>query len=471
MRNKILVVFALSVLAFACKSLVPSNTDAVSYNTHIKAIVENYCTTCHSGETPAGGVDLGNYSEVRALAENGALLNRINSSTNPMPPGGLMPRMSRMQFDQWKQNGFTEKGSAVVKNELEDYVFDPPKIDVVNVDEESGAFDFFKLMGGHWTGAMNIMGEKYSWFAWDYRPISEAHVHGIYEAGSMGNLFTGFFLADFNGKKTIMARNGGLLNGIYRTSYFVLDQYKKSGSKQYFRLVDAYGGKDIMWMELTFSGKDGKNLKFNSYTSRFGLNGYPRSHMKFDAERAHPKVSSDAARALNYPQKKVEFSFPNGLPEPKWPKSYGTITSASYMNQDTGKTLLEMASIAGDPITIKDLDHLSKLKINFPESGKAKGKNLKIYLSLEPIVGDDGIYSDRNKEQVASMYTTVYFSDFPPGTKDFTYTYLHPGTYYVTVFADLDGNEYMTNGDFCAPSVKVQVKPGGFHEVSPKYAE
>jgi len=67
-----------------------------------------------------------------------------------------------------------------------------------------------------------------------------------------------------------MARNGGILNGIYRTSYFVLDLVEKRKNKQgraetYYRLVDAYGGKDIMYMELTFSGK---SIAFNAYTSR-----------------------------------------------------------------------------------------------------------------------------------------------------------------------------------------------------------
>ena len=71
-----------------------------------------------------------------------------------------------------------------------------------------------------------------------------------------------------------------------------MDEIKKNGSSIYYRLVDAYGGEDIMWMELTFNGDE---LEFNSYTSRFGSDGYPKPHMKFKAKRAHPEIAEDTA--------------------------------------------------------------------------------------------------------------------------------------------------------------------------------
>ena len=116
------------------------------------------------------------------------------------------------------------------------------------------------------------MGQSYDWFSFDYRAIAPSHIHGIYEGGTMGNLFTSFFVTEYKGKRTIMARNGGVLNDIYRTSYFVLDSVKYSGGDSYYRLVDAYGGDQIMYMELTFSGDD---LSFNSYTSQFGMKSKP----------------------------------------------------------------------------------------------------------------------------------------------------------------------------------------------------
>ena len=57
-------------------------------------------------------------------------------------------------------------------------------------------------------------------------PNRTVSCYGIFEGGTIGNLFTSFFVADFKGRRMLMARNDDILNGIYRTSYFVLDQVR-----------------------------------------------------------------------------------------------------------------------------------------------------------------------------------------------------------------------------------------------------
>ena len=150
------------------------------------------------------------------------------------------------------------------------------------------------------------MGQEFEWWAFDFRPISPSHIHGIFEGGTIGNLFTSFFVTEFKGKRTIMARHGGLLNGIYRTSYFVLDEVKYGSDWGYYRLVDAHGGSDIMWMELTFHRN---TVEFNAYTSRFGLTE-PRRHMSFRGTRRHPELAAAAAKAVGFPRNVSDFEFP-----------------------------------------------------------------------------------------------------------------------------------------------------------------
>ena len=98
--------------------------------------------------------------------------------------------------------------------------FKASKINPVDINKKG--FEFLEKMQGHWVGKTDLMGNYFDCFL-DYRVISASHVHGIFEGASMGNLFTSFFVTDFKGKRTIMVRIGGLLNGIYRTGYFVLD--------------------------------------------------------------------------------------------------------------------------------------------------------------------------------------------------------------------------------------------------------
>jgi len=61
----------------------------ISYPGTVYPILEQYCLSCHSGETPDGGLDFTDYSIVATLAENGTLLGSIRHEEGyePMPQG------------------------------------------------------------------------------------------------------------------------------------------------------------------------------------------------------------------------------------------------------------------------------------------------------------------------------------------------------------------------------------------------
>ena len=277
--------------------------DEISFSNDIQPIVNNFCTTCHAGKDPDGEVLLTNYEEVRKMVEKGDLLKRINDAEDPMPPSGKIPGYMRRMFKTWSQTGFINKGKAKPKSERPtvDYGdFKPPTITPVDLKDNKIAFELLENVQGHWVGSMWLMGQDWEWMAFDFRAIEKSHIHGIFEGGTIGNLFTSFFVTNLKGKRTIMARNGGILNGIYRTSYFVLDKVdqrknKKGVNETYYRLVDAYGGKEIMYMELTFAGK---SIQFNAYTSRMGLNFPAKPHMRFSGTLMHPELSAQAAKQL-----------------------------------------------------------------------------------------------------------------------------------------------------------------------------
>jgi len=91
----------------ADNTVQPGNT--VTYNGEIQAIVFNNCQTCHSGATPAAGLDLTTFSNVHNSAANGNLIQRINNANSPMPPAGLMSASDRQKFADWQSSGFPEQ--------------------------------------------------------------------------------------------------------------------------------------------------------------------------------------------------------------------------------------------------------------------------------------------------------------------------------------------------------------------------
>lgn len=455
------LLFVMSFTQMQSNNSEETPIEEISYETHIKPITSNYCTTCHTSDDPAAGFRLETYEEVRLQAEKGKLLERINDPDNPMPMGGLMPEEERRLIMEWAKNGFLEKSTQNIVTKADSATqFIPPVIEVVDITQQG--FEFLENMQGHWVGKMNLMGQDMPWFAFDYRAISHSHIHGIFEGGTMGNLFTAFFIANFKGKKTIMVRNGGVLNGIYRTSYFVLTQVKISKEESYYRFVDAYGGEQIMWIEVRFKGED--EIEFNSYTSRMGTYPEPKAHMIFTAKKMNLELSEDAAQTVGFPQNKIEKDFSEGLPLPYWGTEYATITSASYLWHDTSLPVETMATLSGDPYRIDEIPYLSSLKLKIDKQNQQD--KIHVFFSKSPLTDENGKllleYGFINDEL---MNQILLFSELKE-EEEFTFTYLHPGAYFITAFIDKNNDFIPSKGDVSSLSQKITIAPSSSQEVN-----
>ena len=83
----------------------------ITYDSHIKSIIDNNCISCHG----AGGVSsfrpLTNYMEVKDAVENTDLLDRIqrqNGEAGQMPQTGRMPMSNIDLILEWATNGLPE---------------------------------------------------------------------------------------------------------------------------------------------------------------------------------------------------------------------------------------------------------------------------------------------------------------------------------------------------------------------------
>ncbi|SIQ21127.1 hypothetical protein [Maribacter ulvicola] len=321
------------------------------------------------------------------------------------------------------------------------------RIEVVDIEKEG--FGLLENIQGQWLGINSVAGMEFNWFAWDYRPISSAHVHGIFEGGSMGNLFTSFFIADFKGTKTIMARNGGVLNGIYRTSYFILDKTVEDEEEQYYRLVDAVGGKNTMYMELRFKSD---SLYWNTYTSQLGHKKMPTRHMTYKGKKHSDSLAKITAEKFEFPKKEIVYEFPTGFDD-----SYLYMEkSATFLWQtDSNTNVLEMAKSALDPVTIKDYPYISSLDIELERNKKIKDEQVLLYVSTKSLTNEQGKLSN----DVKDYNDNILFSILSNGEENFKYTYVHPGNYFVTAIVDMDKNFVISPEDIAGKSVAVMVEP------------
>lgn len=348
----------------------------------------------------------------------------------------------------------------------------PPPIENNGVDGNGGptpvnpqditvdGFDLLEKMQGHWIGINRVIATDYPWFAFDYRAISPSHVHGIFEGGTGGNLLTSFFVTDYKNTRTIMARNGGLLNGIYRSSYFVLDSVSNNSNGKYFRLVDALGGTGVMYMELRFLQD---SLYFNAYTSRLGQNQMPTRHMTFKAIKQNTHLAQAAAMDVGFPQNISAWDFSVGFNRDSLYVNPGDTgaKSASFLWQAGSNTdVFTLSKLAGDPFKIGDHPYLGYLQVDAVRNAQIQDKTLFVYLSNDSLTDAFGFLKAN-----ALNNNVLVFPEIISSENQFTFTYLHPGDYYVTVIADANDDGFVSAGDITHVSQFINISPLEFDSI------
>ncbi len=325
---------------------------------------------------------------------------------------------------------------------------------VIPLDITQDGFDFLTKMQGHWVGTNRVIATDYPWFGWDFRAISPSHIHGIHEGGTLGNLLTSFFVTNFKDTRTIMVRNGGLLNGIYRASYFVLDKVEdKNTEGKYYRFVDAVGGEATMSIELRFKQD---SLYFNAYTGNLG-NRLPTRHMTFKAKKMHTELASNAAQATSFPQNTVDtgLDFSKGFNASYlYVQQQGSSPkSATFLAQGNGNDVYTLAPQSGDPYTISDHPQLATLNVNITRSTQITNDNLLVYLSKDALTDGNGFLT----ANLSAYNTLLHFPSLENGENSFMFTYLHPGDYYLTVIADKNQDGSPSAGDVVSPSKLITI--------------
>ena len=303
--------------------------------------------------------------------------------------------------------------------------------DMVNTDIKG--YQLLSHLSGHWVGQNQTAFGNFDWFAFDFRPISSSHLHSIYEGGTNQNIITSIFIADFEGKKQLMARNGGWLGSQYRATYFVLDMAEESADSKYYRFVDAVGKQDRAYMEFRF---ENDTMYFDAYKDNSGSLEEPIHHMGFQGTNYNPSFAQPATDFFSFPQEVSEVNL-----EDKF---------VNLIDADSALFLEE----AADPFPKSQHGYLSDLRIDINREAAIVDAKLLLYLSKEPIVDANGQVDFENLDKKVIRTIDVQSNELFYET-----TYLHPDTYFITAFSDLDNNFYPSSGDVSSVSKEIEVAP------------
>lgn len=90
-------------------TMEPDPGAKTTYDANVAPIIAGNCLTCHGSPLTNGApIMLTNFDQVVASVNNNGLLNRINNTTSPMPPTGLMSSALRTTIQQWVDDGMPE---------------------------------------------------------------------------------------------------------------------------------------------------------------------------------------------------------------------------------------------------------------------------------------------------------------------------------------------------------------------------
>ena len=91
-----------------CTDNTACNTTNVTFSGTIKPIFTKYCTGCHSGAAPTGGINLTLYTDASGVAKSGRLVGAITHAPGfaPMPQGGAkLPQCEIDKIKAWVNAG------------------------------------------------------------------------------------------------------------------------------------------------------------------------------------------------------------------------------------------------------------------------------------------------------------------------------------------------------------------------------
>lgn len=84
------------------------DTTNVTYTATVAPIMTEYCTSCHSGSSPSGNIDLSDYTNVKLYAQDGSLYGSMSHDPNwsEMPQGGnKLDDCTLLKVKIWIDNG------------------------------------------------------------------------------------------------------------------------------------------------------------------------------------------------------------------------------------------------------------------------------------------------------------------------------------------------------------------------------
>jgi hypothetical protein len=301
----------------------------------------------------------------------------------------------------------------------------PSKKDTENNPPPAGValkgFSFYQRINAIWGGPVNSyhLGLFPEWVV-DMRAISEAQTSSKNELDAQNDIFMGFFNAKRGNDSLVIFRNGGYFQGMQRISYLKCDSERVTPTSAYYRFVDLNAGAARLYSTFLFKGD---SLIMETYSRNV-------FHERWSARRR----DSTKANAAN-----LNFGFPKR-----------TIVR-DMTNDYVGRADAVAFSYNEDVYPESAMPYLGKINLTVTKSSNVTvtpSSKVLVLLTTKSIFNGGFVPNYANLD-LKSRYVVIPGWN-GTGSTGFTFNYAHPGTLYLNVVLDKNGNNIPDSGDFLA---------------------
>ncbi len=297
----------------------------------------------------------------------------------------------------------------------------------VNADINSTyGFNIFKKIKGIWNGPVSSttpLGGYPEWIV-DFRPISENQISAKNELDIQNDIFMSFFIVKYNNEYKVAFRNGGSFAGAKRVAYFLVDSVSETSSKSFYRFSETIKGKSRAYTEVIFKAD---SLFIKSYTNKNNTQPNTTPHMVWSAKLQDTTSCQFATSNFNYPIKSQTKDF-----------------SATFTGQLEAIYYATSGNPANDPYPETAQPYLGQTYANYTFLGSftpVTTKKVFLVITTQPLFS--GFTFNNANLKYRSRYVVLAANNF-----NFTFNYMHPGTYYYYAFYDNDANNNINSGDW-----------------------
>ncbi len=287
-------------------------------------------------------------------------------------------------------------------------------------DEQVLGYGILERILGQWSGPVTTTTPAGSFEAWyvDFRPISSGEVAQYSNVDADTVNYVNFFIVRHEGRLKVAMRTEGVFMEQGCVTYEVIQEADEPNG--YYRFADFVAQDRRAYTEFTFSDEQ---FVMDVYTNRFNQVSPLESHARWTATLGSRKAATETAEALDYPQ----------------PEMVRDLTDAfRYMSESI------YFNLAIDPYKAEDHPYVGEVTVNIDIDASLAvepSDELFILLTTESLFEGNVYQPDNLKYFARSVF-------LPADTTSHTFTNVHPGTYYIYAYNDVNGDKRHLSGDY-----------------------